>query len=270
MSKSLYSILLIVSSFLSTPAFTPGVTKNLQQQITDKEAQEAREAVRQYTSMFIEGQSLAPVVKDLYFADFVERYQKFKREGLGANPTDLYLAPGLEYNSRLLTSENAEDWRRLYVAVNNFLILVFFAAMTKYSEENPNVAQTDMFPASVIELLNKNPNLENMIVRKGRQNPISSLEEMRNVSSTLERAVSLMRKTHQVKTSSKLQGRELGELMKEDKLFVPELEVQSGEVFGFPAGTRIICIDTLLGRRLLLARDSSNQLKVFWSDILAE
>jgi hypothetical protein len=270
MTKSLYSILLIVSSVISPAPVTPDATKNFHQQITESEAQEAREVGRRYTRRLIETQDLAPVIRDLYFADFIARYKKAKSEDLSANPVDLYLAPGLEYNSRLLSQANADEWQRLYVAVNNFLIFGFFSAMTKYSEENPNIAPTDMFPASVIELLNKDPNLANTIVRKGRQKAISSVEEMRNASSTLEQAVAMMRKTQPIKASARIQGRELGELMKSDEIFVSQLEAPSREFFGFPAGTRIIYIDTLLGRRLLLARDNNNKLKVFWSDIITE
>ena len=270
MSKYLCSFLIIVFSFTNSVVAVPTVRKSLQQQITDSEAKEAREVVRQYTIRFIETQDLAHVIKDLYFADFVERYKKSKKDGGGPDNQDVYFAPGLVYNARLLRNANIDDWQRLYVAANNFLIFGFFSAMTKYSDENANIVATDMFPASVIDLFSKNLNLENMIVRKGPQKPISSVEEMRSVSSTLEQAVALMRKTQLVKTSAKIQGRELGELMKADEIFVPELEVEKGEFFGFPPGTRIIYIDTLVGRRLFLARDDDKKLKVFWTDIISE
>lgn len=57
--------------------------------------------------------------------------------------------------------------------------------------------------------------------------------------------------------------------MREDKFFKPEVAVADEEYFGFPKGTRIIMVKTLLGLRLMLARDN-NRLKIFWTEIIAD
>ncbi len=238
-------------------------------QVTQVEEQEARTVAIQFTLQFLKTKDLAPIVKELYWNDFIERYKKFKTEDINANSTDLYLVSGLVYNSRLLTEGKSEDWQRFYVAANNFLLLGFLAGLKTYSNENANIKPSDLYPASVIELLNKNPNLANMIVRKGRPKAVSSVAEMRNTTITLEQAVVITRDKQGGMSPLKVDEKELVKVIKEDDFFKPQLEVADERVFGFPKGTRILYLKTPIGLQLMLARDG-NKLKIFWTKIIAD
>jgi hypothetical protein len=54
-----------------------------------------------------------------------------------------------------------------------------------------------------------------------------------------------------------------------DDFFEPRVEVLDESFFNFPKGTRILFIKTPLGLELMLARDN-DQLRIFWTEIIAE
>src|SRR5438093_1454495 len=73
-------------------------TQKQGQQITVAEAQEAQEVVQLFTTRFLESKDLAPIVKDLYVSDFMERYKKARAADLDLrNVPDVYFVPGLFY-----------------------------------------------------------------------------------------------------------------------------------------------------------------------------
>jgi hypothetical protein len=260
--------LTIASLIISSVPSGQSVTKHVQLQTTEAEEQEARDVVRQFTIGFSETRDLAPVVRNLYFGDFVEHYKKFRTEDLSTHPVDLYFAPGLDYNSRLLTEADSEDWRRFYVATNNFLLIGFMSALKNYSDDAPHIQIKEIYPSSVVKLLNKNPNLANMIVRKERLRALGSVEEMRAATATLEQAVAIMREKRKGQPVI-VDKDELVRLIKEDELFKPRLEVTDQNDFGFPKGTRLLFINTPLGLKLMLAREHGH-LKIFWTEIMAD
>lgn len=237
-------------------------------QVTQVEEREAREVARQFTLQFIRTKDLAPIVKDLYWSDFIERYKQSRSKDLNGNSTDLLLVSGLDYNSRLLTEGNSVDWQRFYIAANNFLLLGFLAGLKHYSGEKADIKPTDIYPSSVIKLLDKNLNLANMIVRKGSSKAVGSVEEMRNATATLEQAVSVIRQKERGRSLARIE-KKLTKVMTEDDFFKPQLEVTDQDFFGFPKGTRITLIKTPIGLVLMLARDS-NRLKIFSTEIIAD
>lgn len=268
MLKSFCATLVILFLAINSASFALARVKPDEPQITQVEAREAREVAKQFTLQFIRSRDLAPIVKDLYWADFIERYKAFTSKDLNGNSTDILLVSGLDYNSRLLQEGTSEDWQRFYIAANNFLLLGFLAGLKHYSVENADIKATDIYPSNVIKLLDKNPNLANMIVRKGRSKAVGSVEEMRNATATLEQAVSDVRQKEPVSFLAGIE-KELVRVMTEDDFFGPRVEVTDQEVFGFPKGARIISIKTPIGLVLMLARDS-NRLKIFSTGIIAE
>jgi hypothetical protein len=62
---------------------------------------------------------------------------------------------------------------------------------------------------------------------------------------------------------------ELTLIMMNDDFFEPRVEVLDESFFNFPKGTRILFIKTPLGLELMLARDN-DQLRIFWTEIIAE
>jgi hypothetical protein len=75
----------------------------------------------------------------------------------------------------------------------------------------------------------------------------------------------MMRKKQNGKALLTINAGELINLMKEDELFRPQLEIVADEVFGFPQGTRLVYISTPLGFRLTLVK-SDNRLKILSAD----
>ena len=237
-------------------------------QPTESEARDAHEIAVQFTLQFAEMKDLAPVVKDLYFENFVERYvqSRAKNPDLNSAP-HAYFLPGLEYNSRLLREGSPAEWQRFYIAANNFLLFGFVRGMKK-GDDAKEIKPGDLYPTSVIELLARDPNLKNMIERKGRSTPISTAEELRRATVTLEQAGAILRQESGIKSLLKVDRGELAALMKQDDFFKAQI-VADGDLFQFPKGTRIILIKTPLGLQLLMTRDG-DKLKIFWTEIITD
>jgi hypothetical protein len=277
MLKSFCTTLTVVLLAVGSAARAASPLRADEQEATEAENREAREVVIQFTKRFAETRDLTNAVNELYVSDFIERYKKSRAKdadpSLSSKSSERYFAPGLDYDTRLLAEAGAEDWRRFYIAANNFLLvgLVAFMKQARDDGEAPNVKPTDVYPPSVIEMLDKNPNLSNFIVRKSQPRPVGTLGEMRSATNTLERAVAIMRQAQPGKpfSADDKDWAEATKLMREDKLFKPDVEVTDEEFFGFPKGTRIIIVKTPLGLRLMLARDN-NRLKIFWTEIIAD
>jgi hypothetical protein len=237
--------------------------------LTKAENQEAREIALQFTIRWSETQSLSPIVSDIYFLDFIERYKNFRAKDPGLQAVSLYFAPGLEYNSRLLTLADSRDWTRLYVAVNDFLLFGFVRVLKNSSDQSKEIKDTDVYPSAVVKLLNSNPILSNMIVRKEGAKPLGTVEEMRAVSAILEQAAMMMREQQKGDPPVIRHKDELIKMAKTDSFFEPRVEVMDEEFFGFPKGTRILMVKTALGLELMLTKEN-DRLKVFWSEIIHE
>ena len=170
---------------------------------------------------------------------------------------DLYFMPGLEYDPALLSQGTPEDWQHFYVAENTFLFLGLIYASKKISAKGDDIQPTDLYPQPVIELVNQNPNLSNVIVRKGRGKPISSIDELRKATEIFQQAVTIMRE----KTPAKLDKKELLNALK-DKMFKPQLEISGDdEYFGLPKNSRTILMKTPILFFLIFVREG-NQLKI--------
>lgn len=266
LSAALMVVLCAVAS-LRLPFAAAG---NPRQQVTNAETRESQEIAVEFTLRFAETKDLAPFLKELYFDDFMGRYVKSRVSNPDFNPaTHVYFAPGLEYDSRLLTIGTVADWQRLYLAANNFLLLGFVRGMTRVSKDADDVKAGDLFPSSVIRLLAKNRNLENMIVKKGAQPPLSTVEEMRDAAATLEQANTILRQEFGSKSLLKVNREELSKTIRPNDFFKPQLEVLDQTHFEFAKGTRLLFINTPVGLRLMLARDG-DKLKIFWTEIIAD
>jgi hypothetical protein len=267
MLKHLFASLVILLSIAGNSGLATGLTGRDGLQETESEAQQAQETAVEFTLRFAESKDLAPIVKDLYFDDFVKRYLESRaRDPVLSTTPHAYFLPGLDYNSRLLTEAGPADWQRFYIAANNFLLFGFVSAMKKGSE-SAEIKPGDMYPASVISLLARNPNLENMIEKKGRSRPIGTVEEFRGATLTLEEAGGILRQEFGTGSLMKVDRSQLAALMKQDDFFKPQVNVLDGDLFQFPKGTRMIVIKTPLGLQLMLAREGP-RLKIFWTEII--
>ena len=261
------STLIIICLLFVPVSALQSVPKPDKPRATKAEQKEARELALQFTSQFSDTQDLTPIVRDLYFSDFIERYKTFKSKELNSKSVDIYFVPGLEYSSQLLTTADSADWESFYVAANNFLLLGFVSALKRQSDDLRNVKPSDFYPSEVVELLQKNPTLANMIVRKGRGNPVGTITEMRAATGTLAQAVTMIRA--QQKGPLIRDKAELTTLIMNDDFFEPRVDVLGESFFSFPKGTRILFVKTPFGLHLMLARDN-DRLKIFWTEIIAE
>jgi hypothetical protein len=230
------------------------------QKIKRSEEQEARDLAVQFIAEFAGTKDLAPVIQHLYVDNFIQRFNDYKLKQQDAS-FDLYFMPGLEYEPALLAQGTIEDWRRFYIAENTFFFYGVLSVAGKAPAKGEDISVNDLYPRSVVELLNKNPNLANVIERKGRGKVITSIEELRNATNTFERAIAIIRKNVRVKP---LNRKELINTMKED-LFKPHVElIGDEEFFGFPKNIEVIYIKTPILFFLMLVREN-HQLKILYA-----
>ena len=229
------------------------------QEITKAEEQEARALAMQFIEQFAEAKDLTPVVEHLYVPDFIERFNKSKLKQPETS-LNLYFAPGLDYDESLLSQGTPDDWRQFYIAENNFLFLGIMYASKRISGTGQDISPTDIYPQQVINLLNQNPNLSNVIVRKGRGTPIKSIEQLHKATATLQQAATIMR----AKTPAKLDKKELLDALK-DKMFTPRLVSGGDETyFGGPKNARIIFMKTPVLFVLVFVKEN-DQLKILYA-----
>ena len=265
--KQLATSLIVVCLFFCGESLAQSVPRTAEHQPTNAEDKEARELAVKFTIAFSDTQDLTPVIKDLYFRDFVERYKHFKTEALKSRQVDLYFAPGLEYGSQLLTAADSQDWQDFYAATNSFVMLGFISGLKASSNETQNIKASDLYPPEVIDLLHTKPTLANMIFRKNPGKAVGTVEEMRAATATLSQAVTMMREKY--KGGSLIRNKdELTKVVMVDDYFKPRVEVLDEEFFSFPKKTRFLFINTPVGMQLMLARDADG-LRIFWTEIIA-
>jgi hypothetical protein len=232
-------------------------------QLTDADLQAARQVAIDFTSDFVRTADLSTVIKDRFSNDFIERYTKAKsKEGTSS---DVYFVPGLSYSSRLLVEAGPEDWLRFYSAANNFIFFGFMAALKNSANAN-DIDATKLYPSAVINLLNTNATLSNMIIRKGRSTPVSSVEDMRQATSILEQALSVMREQKKGQAPFKINEQELIKVMREDDFFAPKVVTVDERFFGLPQGTQVIFIKTPILFQLTLMKTNNNKFEILWAE----
>lgn len=266
--KYLVSSLIIICLLFSGESPAQSIQRTEKPRATKAEEKEARDLAIKFTLVFSETQDLTPIIKDFYFRDFVERYKGFKSKALNTKHVDLYFAPGLEYNSQLLTAADSKDWEGFYVAANNFLLLGFISGLKVDSSETRDIRVSDLYPSEVVELLHTNPTLANMILRKEPAKAVGTVEEMRAATATLSQAVAMIREKYKGGPPLITNKDDLTRVIMDDEFFKPRVEVLDENFFSFPKNTRILFINTPVGLQLMLARDAE-RLRIFWTELIA-
>jgi hypothetical protein len=256
------------SALITAALFVDCVGLNLEphtnhQQLNDVDSKAAQQLAIEFSIDFVRTADLAPLLKKHFVPDFIQRYTKGKLAA-DANSPHMYFVPGLEYNSRLLPEASPEDWLKFYAAANNFFFFGTMSGMKKY-HEGANIDPTDMYPPIVINLLNTNPNLSNMIVRKGPSKPVDSVAAMQKATATLEQAVSLMRQQTKGQNPFKVNEQELIKVIQEDDVFRPKVQTVDNQFFGLPQGTQVVLIATPILFQLVLVKDN-DKWKILWAE----
>ena len=236
------------------------------QQLDNNDLRAARQVAIEFTTRFLENTDLNLLVKDLFTSNFIERYKSEKSKDRKRNSsTDLYFVPGLNYNSNLLAEAGPEDWLRFYTAANNFVFFGFVTAI-KNSRDVANIQATEMYPPSVIRLLNTNETLSNMIVRKGKSKAVSSVAEMHSVTAILEQAVSLMRQDLKGQPPLHIDEKEMIKAMEQEDFFKPIVKTVDDQFFGLSKGERVIFINTPILFRLMLVKAHNDKFQILWAE----
>ena len=257
-------------ALITAALFVDGLGSNLKpntnyQQLKDVDLQAAEQLAFEFTRGFVRTQDLAPLIKEHFAADFIQRYASGRLVDLGvAKSVQLYFVPGLDYDSRLLSEASPEDWLRFYTAANNFIACGTMSAI-KNSRNAGNIDATQLYPATVIDLLNTNPNLSGMIVRKGRPQPVDSVAAMQKTTATLEQAVSLMRQQTKGQAPLNINEQELLKAFREDEFFKPTVKTVDQQFFGLAQGTQIVFINTPILFRLMLVKNN-NTWEILWAE----
>ena len=252
-------------------------------QITPAEDRAAKEIAARFTKSLQQTGDLGPILSDLYAVDFIERYVRQQEKIVVKDHTrspHMYFAPGLEYKSGLLREATADDWRRFYIATNNFLYDGAQRGMKKFAKdilggrELTEINKTDLYPARVVSLLDAHPILKNVILKNAQRTqgkpskdgatPIGTPEEMRNAAATLEQAVALTRDERSKGRPAK-EFKQLVELMEQAGILKPSVDVTEEEFFGYPPGTRIVHVLTPVMFRLTLI-GGGGKYRILWAE----
>src|SRR5262245_358971 len=82
-----------------------------EQQLTDADLVAVRQLAFEFTTGFVRSTDLEPVIQEHFAKDFIQRRMKGMWDfEVGRKTPHLYLVPGLEYNSHLLSEAKPADW----------------------------------------------------------------------------------------------------------------------------------------------------------------
>ena len=271
-------VLLSLTHFNLIP--TVEAQTNKQDALSADEKREALQLSTTFTKRLSESEDLALVMNELFLPDSVERYLKTERKRASAGKdSKIFLAPGLFINAGLLDNAQPEDWRRFYIAANNFMLLGLVNAL-RHQGDFEDFTPTDMYSREVIELLDTNPLLSNFILKKGPMREFKSVEEMRSATATLEQAVGLMRKASSGQARDDLdkavvqmvlrKAAPSRQMTEEDlekaraEVIKPQLEAGDDAILGFPKGTRLISVYAFPVYELVMVK-VNGKLRIAWA-----
>jgi hypothetical protein len=272
-------LLLVVLSVLPRNFFpTVGAQSNQQPVLSQEEKREAEQLSLTFTRRLSQTLDMAVVMDELFLPDSVERYIAAEKSKASRDKLRyVFFSSGIFVDVSLLEKPVLEDWRRFYIATNNFMLLGLVHAFRR-NVDFEDMKATDLYPREVIELLDANPMLSNLIQKKSPVRNFKSFEEMRGATATLDQAVALMRKDlpGNADLEKAVVQMAMGQLsvkrpIKEEdlqkaraELIKPQLEVADEAYPGFPKGTRVVLVPTFSFHELVLVK-VDGRLRVAWA-----
>lgn len=259
-----------ISSGITIRAALPAQDQRIE--ITTAEAGEAREMAFMFSERFLKARDLTSVARDLYLQDFIERYLKFQTKRTSRESLtyfDISGVPALSFKTALLSYPKDEHWRRLYIAANNFIYYGFISAIGVKGLSNVDqLKPSDLYPRNVAELLSRNPTLANFIEKKSTPVEVGTLNELRDVTTTLEKANAMM--LEYLNKELPLNTTRIDESIASDRKNPDSVrlavDIMDEEFFDLPKGTRIIRTDSPAGFQLLLVK-TGGQMRVLWANV---
>lgn len=273
------AMLVVVLSVLPRNFFpTVGAQSNQPPVLSEEEKREAEQLSLTFTRRLSQTLDMAVVMDELFLPDSVERYISTEKSKASRDKLRyVFFSSGIFVDISLLEKPVLEDWRRFYIATNNFMLLGLINAFRR-NVDFEDMKPTDLYPREVIELLDANPMLSNLIQKKSPIRNFKSFEEMRSATATLDQAVALMRKAlpgnadlekaivqmamGQSSVKRPINDEDLQKARAE--LIKPQLEVADEAYQGFPKGTRLILVPTFSFHELVLVK-VDGRLRVAWA-----
>ena len=223
---------------------------------TQQETREARKVAAAFMSRMQATRDIDSV-KDMYVTDFVMRRLKIEP----IVETDF---GSTIYYRNLGAESDAREWERLYAARVNlkyFMVLYFLTHSQTFLTHEP--ALRELCPSEVIAQLNANPFLAE--TSPDKKYKIETLEELRGVIATLEKAASLMREHLDKHPPEKT------EIFRENlrawlaRRPVEAVYVQTSDWPGFPVGTRFFRLRTTPEFFDLTLVKTGGGMKIVWA-----
>jgi hypothetical protein len=267
-------ILVIIQSLL----FLPAPVSRAQDGPTQAELVIAQQTADLFVKRLEETGDFSTVIDEMYVEDFIERYIQQQILESKDSDSDIYFPLWVCYKRGLLKQATVEDWRRLYIASNNFTYQFMVAGLNKYAEDilNDRDVEDDeigkLIPPNVIELFKNHPTLKgvteiindkadkpedgepegeshnNSAQEEGEPKPIETLEEMQDATKTLQEAVRLWREEQDNLspglTESAKSALEVNRLKLKDEGMEPGIKVLERKYMGLPVGTRLLFVPT--------------------------
>ena len=239
--------------------------------LTPEEEREALTAAEQVMSLIREKQDISPLIGEMFVSDFPERLPK-----MAAHGSLLFLGEGV------IERAERDDLTRYYVAFNNLLLwggMYYADAEERLRANAPEGAEDDLsledaLPLDVLELFKNDPLLRPLFASEektreagnavtankwgGQESEskiddeadtrfIKTVEQLRALTQTLEKAIDLYRR-HLSSAQVKQVLKRFRATAQEDgsTLMRPRLTVLSKDWYGYPRGTRVVCVDVLL------------------------
>lgn len=271
------TILIIIQSLL----FFPAPVSRAQDQPAEAEIKQAKEATNRVLKLLEETGDFSRVIDEMYAEDFIERYLREQTrlvEEEHSSTFNIMFALDLECPRSLLKQATIDDWRRLYIAANNFLYHIFVISLNEHANDQLNNRENivdlyeNLFPPKVIELFNNHPLLKGVFptgadADPGEAKPIETSEDMRSVTETFRKGSRLLfeeqgnhppRLTDEAKKAIEIIRQIQNEVVK------TRVEISDREYFGLPPGARRLDAPTPSMFWLTLAEINGRQ-KIVWA-----
>lgn len=160
------SILIIVHSLI----FFPTPVSRAEDRPTEAEVKQAREAADRFIKLLEETGDFSRVIDEMYAGDFIERYLREQTLDEESNlSSEITFVSGVKCKRDLLKQATLEDWRRLYIASNEFFYHIIIIGTNKSAEDILNDREPDdeifdnLIPTKVITLFNNHPTLKGFL-----------------------------------------------------------------------------------------------------------
>lgn len=256
LNKTNYFILIVLAFVINNVSTVSAQPKDNNLTLTSAERNEAETAAIQFALRFSQTKDITPLLPELYSKDVIELYKNKTLSGIDANTKTVFLSSGLDADPKILKQLDANDWKNLYVSLNNF-DLSMFGVLVKASLTGKEPDMDKIFSTRLKELFNSNEYLSNAMDKEEGAKPINSVDALRKTIDTLNQATKIFNEDNEFSFTEKELRVFLDEFYKRKELKV-DVEFSDAEYPSLPNKTRVINIVSPILYSLSLAKENGN------------